>query len=366
MAQQRAGRSGRLRSLIAPVLVTATLMLAGSPASAARLPGEPVVHLFQRPGIASPTGVAVSDGGTVWFIDSNSHQPGLGRLRGPRDAVDFFPTSPTPLSGRLVVGPDRRPWFFTLDGITTFDPATGQVTVVGQQGDCLVDGPDGGVWFIRGSDHTVGRIDPTTDAVTLYSYASIPGLSTGVVCLASVLGPQQHLWFTEEDHNGFTDMVDFDPATHSSSAFPTGALLSHGLAYGADGGLWFGLDGQFTLQRFDPTTHLITPFVLPGWNDPGASVLITSVAPDANGTLWVTITGMRPSAPYGSSAVANFDPTTGVFTLGRLRSQGASSGKDPGDDVGSIVRGPKGAYWFADSYAGVLPNGALGRVVPAH
>jgi streptogramin lyase len=214
------------------------------------------------------------------------------------------------------------------------------------------------VWFVRGADHVVGRIDPTSDAVGLWTYASSSVLLAHPGCEAAVLGPQQHIWFAEED-DGFSDMVDFDPVAHTSSVYATGAELSHGLAFGADGGLWFGEGGNYVLKRFDPVTHTITPIAFPGSSDPNAFVIVTDVVADPNGSIWMTMNGLHEPDVMGSADVARYDIASGTFTLGRLRRPKGT--QDPADDLVSIARTPSGTYWFADSFASILPDGALGR-----
>jgi virginiamycin B lyase len=58
----------------------------------------------------------------------------------------------------------------------------------------LAAGPDGNVWFVAGSGHTLGRITPQ-GAITTFA------LPSGVALYGITLGPDGNLWFTDPEAN---------------------------------------------------------------------------------------------------------------------------------------------------------------------
>ncbi len=209
----------------------------------------------------------------------------------------------------------------------------------------ITTGPDGNIYFTEFGANKLGRINPTTHAITEFS---IPADSQpwGIVT-----GPDGNLWFAERGGNSTTGSAidSFNPTTHVFSSYATylgnGNYLGvgpTGLTTGIDGNLWFTTyDGA--VGSINPTTHVIQEYPIP---TSGATSYDIATGPDGN--LWFTM----PSANPGSEGqqVVSFNPNTQAFYPIAVPGGGEPYG---------ITTGPDGNLWFAEA-----GTGQVGRINP--
>ena len=82
----------------------------------------------------------------------------------------------------------------------------------------------------------IGRIDPTTQAITEFSSGLNPGIALGRLAA----GPDGNIWFGDK---GTTHAIGkIDPTTHAITEFSVGlnaGSLPGGMGTGSDGNVWF-------------------------------------------------------------------------------------------------------------------------------
>jgi virginiamycin B lyase len=245
---------------------------------------------------------------------------------------------PTPSSGpvSMTMGPDNSLWFVEYYGnrIGRIDPITHAITEYSiptpNSGACngITTGPDGAIWFTEGGGgdtadgaNRIGRIDPTTHAITDYP---TPTAGSGPAYITS--GSDGALWFTEQ----FSGKIGrIDPNTHviTEYATPTPNSDPWGITSGPDGAIWFTEANAGQIGRLDPTTHAITEYAL----GTGAGCIIVG----SDGAFWI--------ADHHADRIVRFDPATRAVTTYSVLT--ANSNPD------ILTSGPDGAIWFTETDA---------------
>ncbi len=262
--------------------------------------------------------------------------------------VTEFPTGLT-TSGlaNIVAGPDGGLWFthsaVNDSRIGRIDPTSHAVTTVGtptahSQPTGIAAGPDGALWFTESGANQIGRIDPTSQVITEFPIPTANSNPTAIV-----LGADGALWFTESNAN---NIGRIDATSHHIDEFSTGPLSPTFIVAGADGGLWFSQRGTNQIERIDPSTHRIEAF---------PTALVFGLAP-------ATIQGLA-AAPDGTilftdpnhAGVGTIDPTNNSV---RVSAVGAISPQ-------AIIAGPDGAFWFVDSANAKIGRGLTEFPIPA-
>jgi YVTN family beta-propeller protein len=191
----------------------------------------------------------------------------------------------------------------------------------------IAAGPDGALWFTNEFENSVGRIDPTTGAVTTYTGVGINS-PNGIAA-----GPDGALWFTNTGNNSIGRVTTAGVVTNY-----TGAGISHpyGIAAGSDGALWFTNNTGNSIGRIDPATGAVTTYTGGGMVGP---IAITA-GPD--GALWFTTS---------SNQIGRIDPATDAVTTF------AGAGLN---NLLGIAAGADGALWFTNYGAN-----SIGRITTA-
>ncbi len=311
---------------------------------------------------SQPTSIAVGSDGALWFTDPE--QGAIGRLDPTTGVISEYksgiPVNSAPYD--IAAGPDGNLWFTlvspyastaTPDGaIGRIDPETDAITLysIGLPADtqpaAITAGPDGALWFTSapapGFTHgAIGRIATATGAITLYT----TGLRADSSPAAITLGPDGNVWFADPGQQpspgapttpasppaiGRIDPVGGALAEFTTGLPPDSSPVS--LTSGPDGALWFtlALATGGAIGRLDPATESISTYStgLPAGLFPSG---ITAGPGDA---LWFTAENAADGA-----VLAEVDPTSGAITA-----YGLPSGSPLG-----IVSGPDGDLWAADS-----------------
>jgi streptogramin lyase len=221
-----------------------------------------------------PIGITVGPDGNVWFTEAATGN--IGVINPTTHAISEFPTHSASI-WPITSGPDGNLWL----GPAEINPTThvfnsfGQPTPSNDYG--IAAGADGNLWFTEYDAGQVGMINPTTHAVTEFA---IP--RSGPAPDAITAGPDGNLWFTDDGNNGTGSYIGMiSPTTHAIAEFPAtpyGIDAWDGITSGPDGNLWF-TDNAGALETINPTTHVITSYVIPG--SASAPLGITS-GPDSN------------------------------------------------------------------------------------
>jgi hypothetical protein len=200
-----------------------------------------------------------------------------------------------------------------------------------------VQGPDGNLWFTEYFSSQVGRIDPTTGAVTEF------GGFSGSNPEGITVGPDNDIWFIERfggaSGTGYVgwinpNTVGATPGTISGEVqIPTPGSEAFGITAGPDNTLWFtefisNQIGKIDLNTIDPMTGLPAVTEFGGLSDSGPAGI--TVGPDHN--VWFT--------EHDGNRIGMIDPTTGVVTDAPYQTPGAGSYW--------ITVGPDGNLWFTE------------------
>jgi streptogramin lyase len=177
----------------------------------------------------------------------------------------------------------------------------------------ITTGPDGALWFTEQNVQKVGRIDPTTYAITEYSLSELTGTPGYITS-----GSDGALWFPEPTVGKLGRM---DPTTHAITeyAVPT---ISKTIAGGPEGAFWFA--GSYKIYRFDLTTHAITEYAID--RNPCGSI---ACGPDGN--IWFSVPG-----DFNTATIYRFDPVMQDITSGYGTASGSPCNIESSHD-GSLL-----------------------------
>jgi len=241
------------------------------------------------------TYMAPGPDGNVWFTDAGTLA--IGRIT-PSGTVTEFSTglySGTGAAlGGITAGPDGNLWFteagypvsyigqITPGGTITMFPLP---TYTSPEG--ITAGPDGDVWFTNGAYYgltpSIGEINPTTDAITLFS----TGLQTGSFPFDIAAGPDGNLWFTDLGNQGsgvpaVGQITPQGTITEYTAGVPAGNPTD--IVAGSDGSMWFDDQnpntGDASIQRLSMNGQ-ITEFESGGISNE------SDITMGSDGNLWI-------------------------------------------------------------------------------
>ncbi len=147
---------------------------------------------------SGPWGITAGPDGNIWFTEEVANK--IGEINPETHAITEF-TIPFSESApeEVAVGPDGNLWFGAAgrSSLGMMNLSTHVITefLVGNAGPTgITAGPDGNLWFTEGqsSDTNIGRVNTTTDAITLYP-EELPIFRPWMI----TTGPDGNLWFTE-------------------------------------------------------------------------------------------------------------------------------------------------------------------------
>ncbi len=215
-------------------------------------------------------GIAAGPDNAMWFTESSAGK--IGRIDLSSFAITEYPISSNPYPYNIALGSDGALWFTEVRG-----NAIGRIATNGHVSQYALPhadsvpwgistGADGGVWFtennlpdaaVEPANHAralpdsahhgrIGRIDPTTHAISEWS---LPSAAAGP---EYIVGRGSDLWFTEYAGNGVGSINDTSHAIHEYSA-PAGASGPYAIALGTDDQLWFTQAEAKKLGKICPT-----------------------------------------------------------------------------------------------------------------
>lgn len=138
----------------------------------------------------------------------------------------------------------------------------------------ITAGPDGNLWFTERADR-IGRINPSTGAITEFPLPKICGSSAGCIPVGIVAGPDDNLWFTEINGNNIGRISTIGVITE----YPllTANSVPEGITAGPDGNLWFAEYNGNNIGRISPTSkHKLDEFAVPTANSGPVGIIAGS------------------------------------------------------------------------------------------
>lgn len=190
------------------------------------------------------------------------------------------------------------------------------ITTATSQPNGVVSGGDGGIWFTEEAASKIGRVNPSTGAVT-NEFATLTA-NAGPTGITSLDG---FVWFTEQSANRIARINSLGVVEE----FPTNITdaAPNAIAPGPDGFLYFTDTGASGLGRVDASTGAVTAVLNVSLSGPAGIVK----GPDDN--MWIS--------ESGSHRISRFDPISGALTRFPLTSGSSPAG---------ITVGPDNFIWF--------------------
>lgn len=299
-------------------------------------PASGAITKYSRglPSLASPHDIALGPDGAIWFTDIGAYNAGttshgaIGRIDPGTGSITEYTAgllaNTEPYA--IVAGSDGRLWFTstlnpgnTQAAIGRIDPASGAITEYTQGLRplslplAIAAGADGALWFTDDGQQpnpygtgptaptpqAIGRIDPTSGAITEYTNGLPP--NSGLSAIAP--GPDGALWFTLEQFN--TPAIGrIDPASGAITTYNKGitpGIQPADITAGPGGALWFTAGdegGGAMIGRLDPASGAITEYDI----SPGAPLGILA-GPDGN--IWAADLGAPDFSEYGYRVAAS-------------------------------------------------------------
>jgi len=186
--------------------------------------------------------------------------------------------------------------------ITRLDPKTGEmqdfpVPNIGTAAvHSAVAAADGSVWLTEQGSNKLGRWDPTTQKITEYQDAYLPGKE------GREDGGSRHT--VRIDAKGFVwasgyPLTRFDPETKKFTDFPE-AAHTYSLDFDQAGNVWFTNPGTGEIGKVDSKTLKVTQ-----WLPPTHDTYERRIAVDSDGTVWF--------GEFRAGKIGHFDPKTQAF-----------------------------------------------------
>ncbi len=200
---------------------------------------------------------------TVWFMESTYAH--IGMINTTTHVITEFalPSVFVGHSGQwaITTDPDDNLWFTSYGSqyIGEFNPTTLTVSdfAISSYASGITLGPDGNLWFTENAG-TIGRINPTTGALTEYP------VPAGQI----TTGPDGNLWFTYGSSIGVATLSTTETDLVVTQQPPTSITAGSGFA--------------LTVQAEDGSGNLITSF--------NGTVTVALASNPGNGTLGGTLT----------------------------------------------------------------------------
>ena len=236
--------------------------------------------------IDGPRSVTVAPDGVVWFTSTENGR--LGKIDG-----GFITTYPAiEQIDDVEVAADGDIWFNGFPGtgderIGRFEPDTEDLYTYTVPGNVyrMTPDPTAGMWFAwANSSGGMSRIRHITPPALITDPPTITGFSTAPATEATdvTYGPDGRLWFTAEDAGQIGRM---NPTTGAVTPFThPQVLVPNEIITGPGGDLWFTIRSGARVGRIDPSTGAIVTY-----RDPADTVEgPIGLAVGGDGNLWYT------------------------------------------------------------------------------
>jgi streptogramin lyase len=262
---------------------------------------------------ARPNAITVGPDGNIWFTESTVGPQQIGEINPSTHAISEFPLSNAPGSGPygITAGPDGNLWFsFGADDVGRINPTTHVIsyfsTPLGGYG--ITAGPDGNIWYAVGfGNYRIGNINPITYATSGFSVSGAP---YGVTA-----GRDGNVWFSDQDGR----IGRIDPTTDAITEYtiPYTNSTPYGITTGPDGNLWFTDGGTNAIGVATlATSQLVVTVQPPSSVTAGSAFGLTVEAEDSSGNLLSSFNGTVTVALATNPGGATLGGTLSVTASG--------------------------------------------------
>jgi streptogramin lyase len=274
---------------------------------------------------------------TVKGTTSSDAHPPSAITRGPHDTMWYVSTSEARDSIARVTAAGKV-HHFTGAAITFVN--------------AMVAGPHGDMWFTEPQNDLIGHITPNGKSANIGSDIAAPS--------DLVEGPDGAVWFTNYYSNSIGRITSTGKTEHFTAPSINGPS---DITVGPDGAMWFTNDEGDSIGRITTTggvTNFPEPVSSATDNVDGAGPMAITTGPD--GALWIA---NRYGGPADRGTIDRLT-TAGAFTEFDGTDLTTPNHQDSTVDLpDSIVTGPDGALWFANTSGGADAQGTIGRITTA-
>ena len=208
----------------------------------------------------------------------------------------------------------------------------------------IVAGPDGAIWFTEFRASQIGRLDLATGTITEFPIPNsdrffdifTQTFTTSTGPRGITVGPDGNLWFAQFNASRIGRITPSGEITQFPTPTPNSRPV--GITAGPDGNVWFTEPVGNKIGRITPD-GVITEFPLPTPMSRPVGITL-----GLDGGLWF--------AEYIGNKIGRIDPATGAITEIVVPT--------PNSGPNFIEVGPDGALWFTESLAN-----QIGRLDPA-
>ncbi len=300
------------------------------------------------PSGTKPTGVTDGPDGNVWVADQEGAIEKVNPAACLASSSGCITSYTTGLNAgskptAIALGADGNLWFTdqgSTPAIGKINPSSGAITEYstgsGSMPTSIVSGPGdysiGSVmWFTDPAKHALGEIN---SGGTITEHTSDIGLSASNTPYGIALGRDGNIWFTDTATNKLGRLLINAMAVTETSAGLPGAATPTALTSSGDGDLWFTDPGTDAVGKFNPTSYTsnATETTIPA--APGTSSVPLAITEGADGNVWFTYSD-------GASNIVGKITPSGTFTADSLLTVSAVPA--------GIVGGPDGAAWVTES-----------------
>jgi streptogramin lyase len=216
-----------------------------------------------------------------------------------------------------------------------------QVVIGSKHGGSFKAGSGSETFVVTGGNNVISGTQPTiTEFPVLPTANAEPFIITP--------GPDGNVWFSEFNVNKIGHLsldgtlVEFStPASPTNLGIPNAPSNTGGLAFDAQGNVWFTEVGNDKIGVMSPSGVLLHEYPLPETNPPSFALTHTiTLGPDGN--MWF--------AEVGTDKIGRITPngTITEFDLPTAATRGPSTDFDAGSQPFDIITGPDGALWFTE------------------
>jgi streptogramin lyase len=287
-----------------------------------------------------PGSIVKGNDGNLWFVaashniyNGNSYLAQVGVFNpATKTSVEYtLPDSNYVTQGIALDSNDGTLWFaepyrfsFQSDIIATINPTSRKITEYHFSGNSsegvagiTFNSSDGNLWFTESGSNTIGRINPTSGAIT-DNFLTLPANSSPNSIVADSQG---RLWFTEY---GTGAVAVFNP----QSGLVTQIMLpanSHpeGIDLGPDGNMWFVETGYsgYPTPATNEIGEISTSTLKVLSETAVAATGNISVGPSGSNSLWFAESG-------GIGKISTIDRSIVAYPTTNITPQGLATGPD--------------------------------------
>jgi virginiamycin B lyase len=279
---------------------------------------------------SSPTEAFVGPRGRIWFISADNDF--IANFTPETAEFNRYDLQKRTRPVALLVDANRTLWFLSEGRreIGNLNPSTGRVSAFdmpqrrAREPRSMTFGPNGNIWFTVGRDNFIGKVDVSTNSVSMIAVPTKDAEPYGIVA-----GLQNDLWIAAAGANLLL-RVDIESMSIAEFVIPDESARPRRVAVSSDNRIWYADYARGRLGRLDPASGNFAEWPMPGGDDSQPFGMVI----DRDDRIWIVETNRIPNRLIG------FDTATGSF----LTETDIPSGAESVSQL--FYHEPSGQVWF--------------------